>query len=45
MAVEDATHKSDKRTKEMRSYYKDEVRKFNEAKQERQEAFEFCKSR
>ena len=44
-SLENNREKDSQRTKEMRIYYKDECRKWQEAKKERQEAFEFCKSR
>ena len=44
-SLENNREKEENRTKDMRMYYKDEVKKWQEAKKERQEAFEFCKSR
>lgn len=43
--MEDAKESQKKRTMEMKSYYKAELKKWQEAKRDREEAFEFCRSR
>jgi len=42
---ESAMEKEKKRNGEIRTFYKAELAKYNEAKQNRREAFEYCRNR